>query len=254
MFATPTPRVLYIHDDLSDELGAHGEASLAWPLWQALLAVLRRHPERVVILTLAEQLDAVVAHGEHPPFATAVGIGSAGARVAAQLHARTGWFPAIHRIDIWREEDASGGYALAGPAPLAGQLAALGMRPELALVDDTIFSGLTMRSVLAALPSGLSRHTRVFCLRALAESLNDITRLAPVTPGFVAPGRILEDVSFINASGLVRRHAIRRAGQPGLAFFERPEWMQAWFPGYHEEVIELSSELSAQLELSPTHS
>jgi hypothetical protein len=36
-------------------------------------------------------------------------------------------------------------------------------------------------------------------------------------------------VSFINASGLVRRGAIRRVGRPSLAFYERPEWMRAWF-------------------------
>jgi hypothetical protein len=120
--------------------------------------------------------------------------------------------------------------------------------PSLAIVDDTVFSGLTMRTVLAALPSGPCRRAHAFCLRAVSESLAEIARLVPVTAGLAAPGRILEDVSFINASGLVRRTAIRRAGQPPLAFFERPEWMAAWFPGYHQEVIALCRELNAHLE------
>jgi hypothetical protein len=34
----------------------------------------------------------------------------------------------------------------------------------------------------------------------------------------------------------VRRGAIRRAGQPPLAFYERPEWMRAWFLADAEEV------------------
>ena len=246
---TPTPRTLYVHDDLSDELRSLGEDSAAGRLGRALLALLDRNG--VVVLTLGQQLDAVFAQGAHAPFAAAVGIGAAGARVAAALHARTGWFPAIHRVDAWREEDGRGGYVISGPAPLTPQLGALADVPSLAIVDDTVFSGLTMRTVLAALPSGPRRRAHAFCLRAVSESLAEIARLVPVTAGLAAPGRILEDVSFINASGLVRRTAIRRAGQPPLAFFERPEWMAAWFPGYHQEVIALCRELNAHLEPAP---
>ena len=57
--------------------------------------------------------------------------------------------------------------------------------------------------------------------------MESVARLAPVTAGILAPGRILEDVSFINASSLIHRGAVRRARQPPLAFFERPEWMTA---------------------------
>jgi hypothetical protein len=246
--ATPAPRTLYVHDDLTDALRAHGETSRAWRLGQRLLATLRRGAGRVVVLTLAQQLDALVGRGDHPPFAHAIGIGRAGARVAGQIHARTGWFPAIHRVDVWREEDGRGGYVLSGPASVASQLPPALAATSIAVVDDTIFSGLTMRTILAALPPGARRHTHAFCLRAVAESLEPVARIAPVTAGFAAPGRILEDVSFINASGLVDRTAIRRSGQPSLAFFERPEWMHAWFPGYHEEVIALCRDLSAELE------
>ena len=69
-----------------------------------------------------------------------------------------------------------------------------------------------------------------------------------MTPGFAAPGRLLDEVSFINASGLVRRGAIRRTGLPPLAFFERPEWMHAWFPGHADEVIACCRWLNALLE------
>jgi hypothetical protein len=247
MSATPSPRQLYVHDDLSDELRAHGEASTAWRLGQALFALLRREPGRVVLLTLAEQLDALIARGAPAPFAVTLGIGAAGARVAAQVHTRTSWFPAIRRVDLWREEDADGGYRLAGPAPLETQLLGLDDARSIAVVDDTLFSGLTLRTVLAALSPALRARANAFCLRAVAQSVAEVARLAPVSVGFAAPGRLLTDVSFINASGLVRRGAIRRAAAPPLAFFERPEWMAAWFPGYHDEVLAVCRELAATL-------
>jgi hypothetical protein len=245
---TPAPRTLYVHDDLTDALRPHGDASRAWGLGQRLLATLRRDAGRVVVLTLADQLDALVARGAHSPFARTIGIGAAGARVATQIHARTGWFPSIDRVDVWREEDGRGGYVVTGPASVAAQLGSALEDVSVAIVDDTIFSGVTMRTLLAALPSRPERRTHAFCLRAVAESLEAVARLAPVTAGFAAPGRILEDVSFINASGLVERTAIRRAGRPSLAFFERPEWMAAWFPGYHEEVIAICRDLCHELD------
>jgi hypothetical protein len=151
-------------------------------------------------------------------------------------------------VDVWREENGAG-YVLAGPAPLAAQLRNVSAATSLAVVDDTVFSGLTMRAVLEALPPEPRRRTHAFCLRAAGESLAAVRRLAPITAGFVAPGRLLEDVSFINLSGLVRRGAIRRSGRSALAFFERREWMAAWFPGYEDDVIALCRELHRALEL-----
>jgi len=242
---TPVPRTLYIHDDLSDELRAHGEH--AQQLGAALFE--RFHGDaRIVVLTLDEQLDALVARGSHAPFTAAVGIGRAGTRVAAQVHARTGWFPLIHAVDLWREEDETGDYVLAGSAALASRLAEIADVDSVAVVDDTIFSGLTMRALLEALPARSGRRVHVFCLRAVADSLAGVAVLAPVSAGVAAVGRILEDVSFINASGLVYRGAIRRTGRASLAFFERPEWMEAWFPGYTEAIVKLCRELHEVVE------
>ena len=244
--ATPVPRTLYVHDDLSDELSALGEGSRGFRLGQALFARLREDAQRVIILTLVQQVDGLVAGSDHAPFAAAVGIGRAGVRVAETVNARTGWFPSIHRVDLWREEDQDGGYVLSGPEPLASRLGALPLGDSIAVVDDTVFSGLTMRTVLAALPRVPRVHA--FCLRAVSESLSSVAELAPVTAGFAASGRILDDVSFINASGLVKRGAIRRTGRPPLAFYERPEWMAAWFPADHEAITALCRELAAKLD------
>jgi hypothetical protein len=250
-YVAPTPKMFYIHDDLSEYVcRRQGEASLAFQLTQELFARVRRHTSHVVVLTLESQIARVLAHGTYAPFALAIGIGRAGERVAQQLHARTGWFPHISRVDITREEDGHGGYNVVSTTgiPLAQQLPTLHTLSSLAIVDDTVFSGLTMRTVLQALPPEVRIRTHAFCLRGVAASLASIRALCPIAIGFAAPGRLLDEVSFINASGLVMRVGIRHPDQPPQAFFERPIWMQAWFPGYADEVIALCQHLNAILE------
>ena len=238
--------ILYVHDDLTDDVHArHGAGSPALTLATEILTLVRR--KHVVVLTLGPQLDALVAQGPRAPFTLALGIGPAGERVARQIHARTGWFPAIRQVDLTREE-AGGGYAVVpiGAVPLAAQLAGVETADSLAIVDDTLFSGITLRTLLGALPPAVRARARAFCLRGVAESMAAVG--CPIAVGFAAPGRLLEDVSFINASGLVRRGAIRRAGAAPLAFFERPEWMHEWFGEAARPLIERCSRLNALLE------
>ena len=250
---TPTPRRFYVHDDLTDDVRErHGAGSPTAELAQTLMALVRRDTPRVTVLTVREQIEALVARGQHAPFALAVGIGPAGERVARQLHARAGWFPTIARVDLTREEDGRGGYAVVSPTgvPLAHQLAGVGVEhaTSLAVVDDTIFSGITLRQVIEGLSPMLRARTHAFCLRCVEESLAPLRALCPVAAGFAAPGHILDEISFINASGLVRRGSIRRSGLAPLAFFERPEWMHAWFPGHGDDVIALCRRLNGLLE------
>ena len=250
-YAQPTPRLLYVHDDLTEEVATgFGPASAAAALARSLFELLGQDRERVVILTLEDQLERVIAQGGHAPFDLALGIAAAGERVTLALHARTGWFPRVRRLGLTREEDGRGGYRLVStvPAALPDQLQGIAECRTLAVVDDTIFSGLTMRGVLEALSPALLSRTHAFCLRGVADSIAAVAKLCPLTAGVVAPGRILEDVSFINASGLVRRVSIRPQGRPPLAFFERPEWIRAWFPGRDEEVVATCRRLNALLE------
>ena len=249
-YAQPTPRLLYVHDDLTDEVARQGAGSPAVALARDLLALLARDAERVRVLTLGEQVERVVAQGGHAPFALALGIGAAGQRVAEALHARAGWFPRIRRIGLTREEDGLGGYRVVSTeaGDLPAQLDGVADCAALAVVDDTVFSGLTMRALIAALPEAARRRTHAFCLRGVVESIAAVTALCPITAGVAAPGRRLDDVSFINASGLVRRVAIRRPGLTPLAFFDRPEWIRAWFPAVHREVLALCARLNLLLE------
>ena len=250
-YTQPTPRRLYIHDDLTDEVARDlGPASAAATAARELIALLAEDRERVRVLTLAEQVEAVAAQGRHEPFQVAIGIGAAGESVARRLHARTGWFPAIRRVGLTREEDGAGGYRLAGADgdDVAARLADLTGCRAVAVVDDTVFSGLTMRSLIGALPGSTRAGTHAFCLRGVAASIASVAALCPITAGVAAPGRMLHDVSFINASGLVRRIAIRRAGQPPLAFLDRPAWIRAWFPGRDATVLARCRRLNALLE------
>lgn len=250
-YTQPTPRLLYVHDDLSDEVERRlGAASPAAALTRSLFELLRGDGERVVILTMAQQVERVIAQGPHAPFDLTLDIGSAGERAARAIHAKTGWFPRLRHLGLTREEDGDGGYRLVStvPATLAVQLDGVESSDSLAVVDDTVFSGLTLRSVLEALPPTLLRRTHAFCLRGVSESVATIVRLCPVTVGIAAPGRMLGDVSFINASGLVLRVAIRRRGRAPLAFFERPEWIRAWFPGRDRDVIAACRRLNTLLE------
>lgn len=253
-YAQPTPAVLYVHDDLTDEVrrreGGDGEAA---ELARALLAVLRGQGPGVRVLTLEQQVERVLAAGPHAPFGLALGIGRAGERVASVLHARARWFPRVRRLGLTREEDGAGDYRVVStePDPLSAQLAGVTPCATLAVVDDTVFSGLTMRTVLEALPSDVRGRAHAFCLRGTARALDSVAALCPVTAGVVAPGRLFHDVSFVNATGLVLRLAIRRRGQPPLAFFDRPEWIRAWFPAAHAEVLELCRRLNLLLEPAP---
>ena len=249
----PAPLRLYVHDDLTDDVRERqGDGSAAHTLAVELMALVAQDAERVTVITVEEQIARLLARGPHRPFALTIGIGQAGERVARQLHARTGWFPLVRRIGVTREEDGHGGYRIVSTtgAPLATQLAGIEEVPSLALVDDTIFSGLTLRSILESLPPAVRARTHAFCLRCVAQTLASIEALCPVTPGLAAPGRILEEVSFINASGLVRRGAIRRAGLAPLAFFERPEWIRTWFPGRADDVINRCRRLAELLEVT----
>ena len=147
-----------------------------------------------------------------------------------------------------RRTDAAATPSSAPGVSMADQLAGVDTASSLAVVDDTIFSGITLRKLLEALPASVRARTHAFCLRCVAESLPPLQMLCPITPGFAASGRLLDEVSFINASGLVRRGAIRRTGLAPLAFFERPEWMDAWFPGYAADVIDCCRRLNRLLE------
>jgi len=246
----PRPSALYVHDDLTDLVAArHGPGTPAARHLERLFALLRREPGRIAVLALEPQYAAVLATPPPAPYAQAVAVGRAGARVAARLHERAGWFPVVRTVDLTREEDGGGGYEVVhrSAGTLAADLRDLAGVTSLAIVDDTVFSGVTVRAVLEALPDDARPRAHVVCLRGVAETLDVLARERPVRAGFAAPGRLLDEVSLINATGLVLRGSIRRRGRADLAFFERPQWMRAWFGEAADDVIGHCRALSAEL-------
>ena len=79
-----------------------GDDSEALQLVQALFETAQRDSEHVRVFLTEDQIESLASQGHHSPFYLALGIGTAGERVALQLHARTGWVPDILRLDIAR--------------------------------------------------------------------------------------------------------------------------------------------------------
>mgnify|MGYP003290467050 CR=1 FL=1 len=106
-----------------------------------------------------------------------------------------------HRIR--EEEDGHGGYNVVSTTgiPLAQQLPPLDAVSSLAVVDDTVFSGLTMRTVLQALPPEVRAHTQAFCLRGVAASVATIAALCPITAGFAAASASASTATWSGSSG-----------------------------------------------------
>ena len=199
------------------------------------------------MLTIERQLEGIVSQGPRRPFPAAVAIGGAGKTAADLIHRRTGWFPAIKEIALTRVENGEGGHDLRGADLLRQQLGGLTGAGRVAVVDDTVYSGLTAAAVLDALPDGTLERTELFCLKAVEQTANRLRQKCTVTVGFAASGTINEEVSIINATGLVYRVAIRTRHGPDMAFFDRPEWMRAWFPADHQKITELCQRLNATL-------
>ena len=97
--------------------------------------------------------------------------------------------------------------------PLDEQLRGKEMFESVAVVDDPLFSALTVSTGLETMPPNLLRRVHVFCLQGRDDTQANVSEFCPVTLGFAASGYIdsgliLEGVSFINASGLVIRPGI----------------------------------------------
>jgi hypothetical protein len=80
-YAQPTPRRLYVHDDLTDEVARQaGVGSPAATLARDLLALLARDAERVRILTLAEQVERCDQALTRPRAGARIGAAGSGGR------------------------------------------------------------------------------------------------------------------------------------------------------------------------------
>jgi hypothetical protein len=237
----PTPTTLYIYNDLP-----YFPPPSSAERWQAILGdlvrVLRAQPH-VRFLEVAALVESLAASGAAGPYTRALAIGGSGRRVAELLQARTGWFGAISTVPLSRHERADGSYAIVvAGGDTESELAKAAGR--VAIVDDTLYSGLTVRWLLARLPA--YALPEVLCLQAVQSALLELSAQCPVFAGVQLPGERETDLSVIKASHLFEPGAIRGEGGD-LAFYERRVWLDAWFPDSAEEIAALCAHLRALL-------
>ena len=240
------PLRVYVYDDLPYVRRAAAGKPAILSLLDRLELALRAQPN-VELIEVAEQIDRLSRTAVFGPFVLALAIGDAGARVARALHERTGWFPAIEAVPVTRIEVAPGEYRIPDNDALALRLEGITGQPP-AIVDDTIYSGLTVAWLLDRLPAASLKGAEVFCLQAMATALPALRSRCAVHAGFEMQGEPEQDVTIIKASHLFERGAIRRANQPDLAFFERGEWMSDWFPFDDGTITRLCRQLWALTE------
>lgn len=243
----PTPTTLYVYDDLPYFASPTG--AQRWPaLIDALLRLLRAQPQ-VRFLTVAALVEALAASGLAAGFEQALAIGGSGRRVAELLQARTGWFAAIETAPLSRQERADGGHTvIAGNAHDLDVLLAATADRRVAIVDDTLYSGLTVRWLLDRLPA--SARPTVLCLQAVQTTLRELSARCPVVAGVQLAGVPELDFSVIKASHLFEPGAIRTPTTE-LAFYERRAWLDAWFPAAAETIAAVCAELRALLPVVP---
>ncbi len=239
-----TPRNLYIYDDFSYYMPVGGNEETYYTTLTAQLAQALRANMHVTFIDIDRQIQKLASHLISRPFDKTLALGKSGYRVALALHERTGWFPNIQSLAVARRETCDGDYQVISTNHLALQQQLHAARGEsLAIVDDTMYSGLTMRTLLTLLATNDQPCAHVFALCATSASLAAITPYCPVTTALELKGKLEEQVSIIRASHLFMSGAIRRENGPELAFFQRPAWITAWFPGNVDTILALCKQL-----------
>jgi len=245
----PTPALLYVHDNLTPLVRERfGVASRAYDTAQRFLAEIAREPH-VKIGTLEKEIASLTDAVTPEPFDVAFGFGRKGEEIARILHGRWGAFPRICLLDITRVENGDGTYVLVSRSgrTIGEQVAAGGAFRSCALVDDVLYTGFTVRSVLRHLPRERIGRCALFFTRGIGESkaqFEDDGCTAHV--GISLPGVIEKDVSTISVLNLVTEGAIRTR-ERNLRYTDRPEWIEAWFPHRSDRIVELADRVTELL-------
>ena len=179
----------------------------------------------------------------YQPFSLTLAVGNHGLEVAKAVHTKTGWFPNIRTIHVARRE-ANGHYQIisTNSVSIKKQVVDIHQLP-LAIVDDSLYSGLTLSTLISYLKSEVHPKTVVFFLAGLNESLAVVKKRCSVRLAASIQGRRDKEVSLIRASGLFKPGAILPSRGKPLAFYQRTQWMRAWFPENYRQIISVCHQL-----------
>lgn len=218
---------VFVLDDITqsvkNKLLTRGEA--------ALLRSYLRANKNVLIKSDSILLRRLERHSAKTHFSMTFAIGSAGTAIGQWLHNKTGAFPHIETIPLQRHESRNGKHVISlAQRRKLRQLMNKKIPTKIAIIDDTIYSGLTIKTLISCLPPKKRKSITIFCLQAIAQSLVDITPIAQINSGIVLSGRRERDITIIKASGLYTSGAIRTEKGNQLAFCERSQWLSTWFP------------------------
>ncbi len=184
-------------------------------------------------------------------FDLAISVGESGYDISKKINKKIACFNRINKLNIARYELSPLKYEVHSTSQksILLQLEKLNSC-SLALIDDTIYSGLTIETILTKLNSRTLKNTKVICLQGINKSLEKISNYCPVICGFKIEGEIEKDVTIIKTSGLFLNNAIRRKNRKPLAFYQRPEWINSWFPNNNLLIIRICQKLNELIEIS----
>jgi len=246
MSPLPTPKLLYVHDNLTPFVKARfGKGSLEYETTQLFIKHLAIQPH-VRIGTLEEELSGLIAESSPEPFDITFGFGYKGEEIAELLHVRWSAFPRHKRLDITRIEKENGdGHILVSKTgeSIEDQIKSACVFKAIALVDDVLFTGFTMKSVIDLLDLK-NKECHLFFTRGIEETKKDFEKMGcTVHIGVSLPGKIETDSSTISAMNLITEGAIRTP-KGDMSYCERSEWMEAWFPTRADTIKHLCQALT----------
>lgn len=240
-FYRKSSRQLYIYDDFpmvkkTDPLSKNYNLAV-----KNLKYAIGKNPNIRWVNTNSEVCQLKSPRGYKPDLILA--LGKSGLKIANHISKQFLWKCELIEIPITRQEDSPGKYSIVPlPKKYLSFLENL-KNIYVAIVDDTIYSGLTISYVLNNLPVFTAKKTQVFCVSAVRSSMSKLKKICNVTAGLIVSGNADEEVIIIRGSGLFLNGAIKRKDKLSLAFFERPSWIKTWFPVNSLRIINLCKRL-----------
>lgn len=222
---------VFIYNDIDSFNHVIDQLSNAPEIHQAIDALLQElaKQKNVRMRKLDDFINIFSQKFSFPAFAHTIGIGDSGVTVARAINEKTKWFPSISTVPLRHLffPDGDSDVIVAGKGRLIDYLDKVNV--PLAIVDDTLWGGKTLMTVIDELPSKILPETRVFCLQALRSGIQKIQSYCPVTAAVIVNGSSENEATIIKASELFRKTNLSVGDQPYNGYSDYPGHMKLWF-------------------------